>query len=222
MDIDRKRALFAGHPIFGAMGEGEFRRLFSQAHVRTFEKGGTIFSRGDPEAGLVAVISGSVKISVLSAEGRELVLNVMRPGDILGEIALLDGRPRTADAIAWTACEVLVLKRRDFLPVLRETPDLTLRLIELLCERLRHTTEQVEDLIFLDLPKRLAKALLRLSAGTSPQVATVTQRELGELVAITREHVNKQLRAWEDDGIVEIRKGQVVILDAKMLVALSS
>jgi CRP-like cAMP-binding protein len=219
MQIDTKRALFSKHPLFGLMSPAEFERVFSHAHLQAFARGDTIFSRGDQDASLVAVVTGIVRISVLSSEGRELVLNTMGAGDVLGEIALLDGRPRTADAIAWTDCELLILKRRDFLPVLRETPDLMLRLLELLCSRLRQTTEQAEELKFLHLSARLAKVLLRLSPEANPRVVTATQRELGELIGITREHVNKQLKLWEGRGLVEVRKGCVVILDLKRLAA---
>src|SRR5262249_26345289 len=157
------------------------------ARVERFRKGATIFHKGDPGSGLMAVLAGEVKISVPSAEGKEAVLNVIPAGSVFGEIALLDGRPRTADAVATEDCDVLVLDRREFVPLLRANPDLALRLMELLCGRLRRTSEQVEDVMFLDLEGRLAKALLRLAGeqgrgGAPATQVRITQRELGQMI----------------------------------------
>ena len=108
----------------------------------------------------MGVLSGAVKISVASSDGRDVVLNIIHEGEIFGEIALLDGHPRTADATAMTDCEAfIVIERRDFLPFLRSQPDVTLKFIEILCARLRWTSEQVQDVTFLSLQTRLAKAL---------------------------------------------------------------
>src|SRR5262249_62190316 len=113
----------------------------------------------------MAVMSGSVRISVAADNGHEVVLNIIKPGQVFGEIALLDGRARTADAVAITDCELMVIDRRDFIPFLHHEPDVTLKLIEILCARLRRTTAQLEDLMNLSLPARLAKGLLKLSGG---------------------------------------------------------
>lgn len=211
MPSDPKRALFARHPFFAALSPAEYERVFARAHAKTFARGEAIFAKGDPGQSLLAVASGTVKVGVLSPEGREIVLNLLGEGQVLGEISLLDGRPRSADAAALTACELLILDRRDFLPLLREAPELGLKLMELLCTRLRNTTEQVEDLMFLDLPGRLAKTLLRL-CETDPRAAVrLTQRELGEIVGISRERINKQLRAWAGKRWIELEKGGVVV-----------
>jgi CRP-like cAMP-binding protein len=113
----------------------------------------------------MGVLAGSVKVSVASAEGKDIVLNVFREGDVFGEIALLDGRPRTADATTMSDCELIVIERRDFVPFLSGHPDVMLKFIEILCSRLRHTSEQVQDITFLNLPTRLAKTLLQLTGS---------------------------------------------------------
>jgi CRP-like cAMP-binding protein len=144
------------------------------------------------------------------------VLNIIHEGEIFGEIALLDGHPRTADATAMTDCELMVIERRDFIPFLRSQPDLTIQIIETLCARLRRTTEQVQDLTFLDLPTRLAKALLRLIAdGEGPASArkiTITQREISQIIGQSRESTNKQLRVWAKHGWVRVERGAVTVL----------
>jgi len=159
---------------------------------------------------------------VPSAEGKEAVLNVIHAGSVFGEIALLDGQPRTADAVAMEDCDLLVLERREFVPMLRQNPDLALRLMELLCARLRRTSEQVEDVMFLDLEGRLAKALLRLAReqgrdGATAALVRITQRELGQIIGMSRESTNKALRDWQRRGWVRLVKGGVDLVDRTAL-----
>ncbi len=125
---------------------------------------------------LFAVCTGQVKITAPSADGKDTVFNLLKEGDIFGEIALLDGRPRTADAIAATDCELLVIERRNFVPLVHSHPEIALKLIEVLCDRLRRTSEQVEDVTFLDLPSRLAKVLLRLTESAKPRPPAARSR----------------------------------------------
>src|SRR6202049_4040313 len=145
-----KLALLRNHSLFGLLPPAALEHLGSYMKRRTLPRGSAIFAKGDPGSGLMGVVAGSVKISVPSADGRDIVLNIMHEGEIFGEIALLDGRPRTADATAMTDCELMVIERRDFIPFLRSQPDLTIKIIETLCSRLRRTTDQVQDLTFLN------------------------------------------------------------------------
>src|SRR5262249_24819331 len=138
--------------------------LASYMKTRKVQRGATIFSKGDPGSGLLGVLTGAVKVSIASAEGKDIVLNVFHEGEIFGEIALLDGRPRTADATAMANSELIVIERRDFVPFLQAHGDVMLKFIEILCSRLRRTSEQVQDVTFLNLPTRLAKTLLQLTA----------------------------------------------------------
>ena len=181
-----KLALLRHHPLFGQLPPRVIEHLGSYMRKRALARGETIFAKGDPGSGLMGVLSGSVKISVPSADGRDIVINIIHAGEIFGEIALLDGRPRTADATAMTDCELIVIERRDFIPFLRSQPDLIMQIVEILCARLRSTTEQVQDVTFLDLPTRLAKALLRLVRESEPPAGggklTITQRELSQVI----------------------------------------
>jgi CRP-like cAMP-binding protein len=173
---------------------------------------------------MMAVLRGQVRISAPSPDGREIVLNMINAGEVFGEIALLDGKDRTADAVAQTDCELLVIERRSFVPFLMSNPEVALRLLAVLCERLRRTTEQVEDMLFRDLPTRLAKKLLSLAAASGERaqggfrIATrMSQRELGTMVGMSRESVNKQLRAWQLDGIITTDQGCIVLTDERAL-----
>jgi CRP-like cAMP-binding protein len=219
-----KLALLRGHPLFGQLGEDLLRKLSACATTRAVPRGTTLFTKGDPGSGLFAVCSGTVKIGVPSADGREAVFNLVQPGEIFGEIALLDGRPRTADAVAMTDCELMVIDRRDFLP-LASQPEVALKLIECLCERLRWTSERFEEAIFLNLPGRLAKTLLRLTekgrAGGSSGKVAITQREISQLVGMSRESTNKQLGAWAKHKWVRLERGGIVVLAPDALAAVA-
>ena len=156
-----KRAILQNHPIFGGLGAELLDRLSSYAIPQTVKSGTTIFARGDPGTSLFAVCSGTVKISAPSPGGKDAGLNLITEGAIFGEIAVLDGLPRTADATASTDCSFMLIERRHFISLVHERPEFALELIAVLCGRLRRTTEQLEDVMFLDLPGRLAKTLLQ-------------------------------------------------------------
>jgi CRP/FNR family transcriptional regulator, cyclic AMP receptor protein len=209
-----KHSLLKNHPFFSVLGPDLIDRLASYAVTQVVKRGTGLFSKGDPGSSLFAVCKGTVKISAPSSEGKDAVFNLVNAGEIFGEIALFDGRPRTADANTITDCELMVIERRDFLPLLISQPEMAIKLIEVLCGRLRQTSEQVEDTIFLDLPGRLAKVLLRLTENpASPaRKLTLTQREIGHIIGMSRESTNKQLRAWESRNWVRLERGGITIL----------
>jgi CRP/FNR family cyclic AMP-dependent transcriptional regulator len=214
---EEQRRLLKSHFVFGKLADNEIGELLAHAHVERFSAGDEIYAKGSPGQSMMAVVRGSVKIASPSPDGREIVFAIMEAGEIHGEIALLDGHERTADAIAVTDCELLIVYRRDFLPFLQRRADVCIMLLELLCQRLRRTSEQVEDVSFVDLGSRMAKALLRLAHPESgeprPAVLHVTQRELGNIVGGARESVNRQLQAWQKAGLIELSKGSIAIRD---------
>jgi CRP-like cAMP-binding protein len=219
-------ALLKNHPIFGEIGAERVRQLCAFATVRKVPAGATIFVKGDPGMALFAVRAGSVKISVPAIDGREAVFNVLRDGEIFGEIALLDGQPRTADAVALTDCELMVIDRRDFLAFVHSEPKVAMRLIELLCARLRFASEHMEEMFFLDVPTRLARTLLRLvqreTERKSDDRVTITQQEISRIVGISRESVNKLLRKWEKGGVVSLERGAVTVRDPAEIARLAA
>jgi CRP-like cAMP-binding protein len=183
--------------------------------MRSVRRGATIFAKGDAGRELIAVLSGRVKISVPSPDGREAILNVVHEGEVFGEIALLDGRPRTANAVAITDCKLMIIERRSFLPVLYEQPEVAIKLIEILCVRLRRTSEQVEDVMFLNLRARMAKLVLHLAdeaKGPLPRKISVTQQEMSQMIGVSRESINKQLRSWAHAKWVRLERGGIVVL----------
>jgi CRP-like cAMP-binding protein len=211
--------------LFARLGDSEIDAILAHATVVRQAEGDQIFAKGDPGNSMMAVLKGRVMISSPSPDGRQVVLTVMREGDLLGEIALLDGHERSADATAMIDCELLVVPRRSLLALLERRPDLCIDLLIVLCERLRRTNEQVEDLAFLDLESRIAKVLVRLAdenggrSASGPVGVKISQRALGELVGGSRESVNKHLQDWKRSGIIALEKGSIVIRDVAALAA---
>lgn len=221
--VQDARRLLEDCDLFRSLTPDERQRIVVHAHLHRFAAGETIFLKGSAGQGMMAVLSGEVRLSVPSAEGKEIVLAILHAGEVFGELALLDGKERTADAVALTPCEIASLERRDLLPLLRQQPELCMKLLESLCEKLRRTTAQVEEVLFLQLPTRLAKTLLRVAVrrlsateGIGLQVR-LSQRELGSMIGGTRESVNKCLNEWQRRGIIRIREGVVVIVDQPAL-----
>ena len=216
-----KLAVLRKHPIFCDLDPGAFDQLCRYAKHATLKRGASICSKGDPGNSLIAVVSGTVKISVSSPDGRSAILNLIGPGEIVGEVAVLDGQARTADVTANTNCEIFVIDRREFLPFVRSQPALAMKFIELLCARLRWTSDQVEQVILQDLPGRLASALIRLTEkhklAQGGRTIAITQQEISEMVGMTRESINKQLRIWAARGWVRLEHGAIVVLDAQPL-----
>src|SRR5712671_3608638 len=211
---EARRQLLRSSPLFSHLGDSEADAVLAEARVMRYPHGTPIFAKGDPGNSMMAVL-----------HGRQLVVTTFREGDVFGEIALLDGKERSADATAAADCELLVVPRRSVLRLLEHRPDLCVELMVVLCERLRRTNEQVEDFAFLDLETRIAKVLLRLAHDEPDQSRTsrlglkISQRALGELVGGSRESVNKHLQDWKRSGIIEIEKGAIVIRDADALAA---
>lgn len=215
-----KRQIFERNFLLGKLSPAEIDSLLTYSRVEHYPAGEEIFAKGSPGNSMMIVLRGKVRISSISVAGREIVLNIIRTGQIVGEIATLDGGERSGDAVAMTDCELLVLNRRDFMPFLENRADICLMLIKILCQRLRQTSEQVEDLQFRHLEGRIAKALLHLSErsgqpGVGGRVLELhmSQSELGNVVGSSRESVNKQLQAWHKAGLIDLAKGSIVILD---------
>jgi CRP/FNR family cyclic AMP-dependent transcriptional regulator len=219
-----KEALLAGHFLLRHLTRDELRQLAATATISYYSPRQTIFQKGDPGDSMMAVIRGRVKICTHSADGKELVLNLIDKGGVFGEIALLDGERRTADAVALGETDLLVLERQRLLPFLAANPEATLRLISVICKRLRQTSEHLEDVLFLEAPSRVARWLLRLAEMFGKPVPSgirldikLSQQQIGSLVGVSRESVNKHLGDWQRMGCIGIDNGVITILDKSIL-----
>lgn len=199
-------------------------RIMGLGVRRQLEAGDVLFFKGDEGNALYRVINGQIQISATAPTGREVILTVMTQGNVFGEIALLDGMPRTADAIARVPTELVMIRRCDFIALLEREPRIAVSLLKLLCERVRRVNEQVEDFAFLDLSGRLAKQLLTmarlhgdvLSDGVRVRLQP-SQDELGAVLGVSRVSINKHLRRWRENGWLDLNRGQVLIRDFEAL-----
>jgi CRP-like cAMP-binding protein len=215
-----KLAFLRNHPIFGVLGLDLLQQLQVHALEQSVARGKTIFAKGDVGTSLFAILEGQAKVVSFSVQGKNAVLNFLGPGDIFGEIALLDGGERTADVTAVTNCRLMVIERRDFLPLVHSRPEVAQKLVEVLCARLRNTSRQVEEVMFLDLSRKLARAILRFSnakAAPGRRKVLLTQSEIAQIIGASRESTNKQLREWEKLKWIRLERGGLVVLSPQSL-----
>jgi len=221
--IVNRSSLLNGHPLFRELGAEVRALLGTYATTRNVGRDNVIFSKGDPGTCLFAVCSGVVKVTAPSADGKNAALNLIREGEIFGEIALLDGRPRTANATAYTDCQLLIIERRDFIPLLRSQPNIAMRLVEILCSRLRRTTQHVEELIVLNSTARLAKVLCRLAKSAEHKgTVAVTQSDLSSMVGLSRGLINKQLGIWTRGKLIKLERRRIIVLRPDLLVQIAT
>ena len=187
-------------------------------------KGKTLFQKGDSGDFLAVILSGKLKVSAYSISGTETVLNILQPGDVLGEIAAIDGGERTADVVALEACEILVIRRADILRKLETDSEFALALSKALCKKLRDASDSLESTT-LDIARRVAAALLRLreqddddlDADESTFELKIDQTTLARYAGLTRSNLNRVLKRFERAGASRHEKGVLKIFDVEWL-----
>ncbi len=194
------------------------RELAALARRRRYPAGASICIEGASDGSLFIIATGRVRISAGSRDGDERHLNELGPGDLIGEIALLDGGTRSASAIAVDESEVYVVERATFVAFVDRTPELARILIQLLCQRVRWMTGLLEASAFLGLPARLARWLIMLAAQQGvahPRGVEirVSQQDLARFLGVSRQSVNEVLQSWRSEGLVGLGRGRVVVLD---------
>ena len=200
---------------------GEIARLCVR---RSYPRDTVVFSQADPGDALFGVVTGRVRISASSPGGREVFLNIMEPGDTFGEIALLDGRPRTAGATTTAPSDLLIITREQFLAWLARDPMLTDHVLRLLCARLRWVSGFAEEFALLPVPARLARRLLSLGrlhgrrSGEGIELK-VSQDEMARFLGLSRQIVNQHLQTWKARRWVDLGRGRIIILDGGALEA---
>lgn len=221
---ERRRELLQKVPLFAGLAPERLEALVEVTTTKRLRAREELFHKGDPAAQVYVVASGRLKVVTTSSEGDEVLFAILDEGEVVGELPMLTGGHRTASVVALEPCEMLALSRRDFLRFLREQPEAAIELMVVLAERLVRISEFAEDALFLALPARLAKKLLHLAERYGEEAAPGTriglrlsQGELADLVGTTRESVNKQIRAWTEDGVLRMERGEVTILDPDRL-----
>jgi CRP/FNR family cyclic AMP-dependent transcriptional regulator len=214
------RQVREGSPLFASIEQESLAALLEIGRTTKVPAGHVLFHKGDEPDRFFLIVAGAARASAPSHDGRDLVLRLFAAGDILGEIAVMDGGQRTGDVTTTKACELLVFERNRFNRYLHDHPDVALELVRILAQRLRHTTELLTDNVFLGVSARLAKVLLSLARNnadimTDDEHITIelSQQELAELTGTSRVSINKQLREWEEQGLVEIKRRHLTIRD---------
>lgn len=213
--------------LFRGLSAATVQQIAALAIRRPYEPDAIVFSQGDPGDSLYGVVTGKVRISASTREGKEMFLNIMEPGDTFGEIALLDGNPRTATATTTATCELMIIPRAQFLALLQREPTLAIHLLQLLCQRIRWTSGQAEDSALLTVPNRLARRLLslaKLHGQPAPRgiQLVISQEEMGRFLGISRQAVNQYLQEWRAKGWVDVGRGKVTVLDEAALRTMAS
>ncbi|MGI9324233.1 MAG: Crp/Fnr family transcriptional regulator [Pseudomonadales bacterium] len=221
LTVIRQNPLFKGLP--GQLHE----RVADLCQTRRLAKGELLCRQGEPGNALYGIVSGQVRISANSADGQEFHLNVLGPGEVLGEIALLDGGERTASAAATVDSLVFALPRDTFAQLLKDEPQLSVHLLTLLCARIRWTSDIVEDVAFRSVPMRLARRvaiLARLHGEQSPEgmVLRLSQAELAQFLNVSRQVVNGNLQNWQRMDVIKVSRGKLIVRDFDGLEAAAS
>jgi CRP/FNR family transcriptional regulator, cyclic AMP receptor protein len=208
-------------PLLQSLASPDIEQLLSLLRRRRYARGEVIFLTGDAGINLCIIESGRVKLTLTSPDlGREVALDYLGPGDVFGELALLDGEPRSADAIAVEPTRLLLLSRDDFRAFLMSHPAAALDLLADMSRRLRRDAQVIQDAAFLDVPARLARVALRL-AEPGPdgmlRTPTMSQADLAALVITTRATLNKFLGMLTDQGLLRWESGRVVVVDKERL-----
>jgi CRP/FNR family cyclic AMP-dependent transcriptional regulator len=219
----------AGIPFFSGLDSASLERVGAGMRMRRFRRGEVIFHQGDPGDALFIVMTGAIKIMLPSDTGDEAILATLRPGDVFGELALLDGAPRSATATTLEATETLILPRDQFRELLATEPAIRDALLAAIAGELRRLTNHVEELHFLDITGRLASRLARLAAESGTTLpdgsirlrSPLTQGDLAAMIGCTRQSVNKLLGMFTDDGLIRLDRESIVVLDLDRLLQAS-
>lgn len=219
MPDDQLRRFLKGKTFLASLANAALDTLVDRGHVKTYAPGDVIFRRQQRGDTLMLIVTGLIKVTNSNADGKEVVLNFLGPGDTYGEMAVFDGQVRTADVVALEETEVFTIYARDLLPLLMAHPQALLELVQILCEKLRAASAAIED-NSLDMRRRVARGLLRLTlqhGRTSKKGIrvnlTVSQSELGAYLSLSRENVNRQLAQLRDAGVIRNDGAKIIVID---------
>jgi CRP-like cAMP-binding protein len=216
--------LLSRQRIFASLDAAEIAELARSLRRRTYKKGEVVYHQEDPPGSLFFVSKGIVKMQLVAPNGKHLTIAWIRPGSFFGTISFLQDNVRPENAVALEACDLYVLGREQFRSFLRQHPDVMEVLLEILASRWRGSIDRLRDLVFLDVPGRIAKLIVEFSqrpdetgSEGASLLGRLTQHELASLAATSRESVNKWLQFFARQGWIEVRQGRIRVLDAEAL-----
>jgi CRP/FNR family cyclic AMP-dependent transcriptional regulator len=211
-------AVLRNTALLGSMPTPDLERVLAISRLRTFRRGQVVFTKGDPGDTLIVVVSGRVKVIVRSADGGELTLTIIPPGGVFGDLSIADGGPRSADAETLEESQLLLIPRETIQEICARVPPAAQALANSVAAALRRLTEAASDLVFLDLPRRVARVLASQAPDDDGVIRLkLRQEELAHQVGATRQSVNAAVRAFHKRGWVQIHDGAVIVTQASAL-----
>jgi len=208
------------NPMFADLHADELQRISGLCKTQQLAAGEKLFRKSDSGDALYGIRRGQVRIETSASDGGRLTLKFLGPGELFGEVAVLDGQSRTADATAGEDSELFVLRREDLLEHLEREPRVAVKLIAVLCRRIRWMSERMEESVVQPLAVRLARRLCALASDFGSEVH-ISQEQLGVFVGAARESVNRQLQHWRKDGILDLQRGRILLLNMGRLTAMA-
>jgi CRP-like cAMP-binding protein len=219
-DIQRNhtRILLSESFLFNELSARELDDIVDFIKIRSTKAREVIVRKSDPGKEMFFIVDGKVSLSTVSEDGKELTFGILGKGDMFGEISLFDNMERTATVTAVEPTELLILEQRHLIPFIKENPDIAIKLLRAMALRLRYTDQLFEDAMFKQLPGRLAKKILSLAddfgQATEDGVrisVKLSQNDIGKMSGASRESVNKQMRIWEEEGLIHFDKGYITV-----------
>ena len=217
VDAEAVARVLKGIPVFSALSDAERTELISHLRPRRFARDEVVFHRDDAGGHVYVILSGSVKVAIPDEEGHEIVVAVEREGAVFGELALFDDAPRSATVTTLEETQVVTLAREDFLRVLERSPRATREILRLLARTVRRASGRIEDLVFLDVPGRVAKCLLDLATAHARTDVELTQDDLAAFVGATRVSVNRALADLESQGAIAVGRRHIAVKEPALL-----
>jgi len=223
VEIERLESI----PYFSDLGSTEMEKVKERVFEKSFQKNNLILLEGEPAEAVYFVVSGAVKAFKTSAEGKEQILCILRPGDSFNDVPVFDGGPNPASAVAMTPVTLYGITRADVETLLREHPNIAVNVIKVLAEKVRHFVSMVEDLSFRHVTSRVAKLLLKYAedhqeaGGDSGPAPRLTQQDMAAMVGTAREVVGRSLKTLEEDGAIRMDRHRIVIANKELLEEMS-
>jgi CRP-like cAMP-binding protein len=219
MNLELTTKLLLKNPLFSQLGENELTEIITFSHTRRVDEKQVIFHKWDESGQLFVLLKGRIQISSVSDTGKEIILNLVEPSEIFGEISLFDKMERTATAMTLDDSELLVISRQDFIPYLEAHPRIAIKMLGALSQLLRQTNILIEDVLFRNLAYRLAKKIISLAGEHGEDLSdgairiklALSHTQLGNMINSSRESVCRQLRAWENDEIISMDHGHIFV-----------
>ncbi len=228
-DIQRNniRILLSESFLFNELSRRELDNIVDFIRIREAKSREIIIHKSDPGKEMFFIADGKVSLSTISEDGKELTFGILGKGDMFGEISLFDNMERTATVTAVESTQLLVLEQQHLIPFIKENPDIAIKLLRAMALRLRYTDQLFEDAMFQQLPSRLAKKILSLADNFGQKTndgvrisVKLSQNDIGKMSGASRESVNKQMRIWEEEGLIHFDKGYITINRKKELESL--